>query len=90
MTQENTIGNNQAQKINSVRSEIGVGETSAKKIAERARLHEEGESLQCACVRVCGDGLALRVALAARYVRNVFSVRVRVRERVIVCEKCQS
>ena len=49
MTQENIIGNNQAQKINSVRSEIGVGDRKLRSV----RAYTSRESLFSVCVCVC-------------------------------------
>ena len=51
MTQENMIGNNQAQKINSVRSEIGVGERKLRSV--RACMSRESLFRVCVCVYVC-------------------------------------
>jgi len=65
MTQGNMIGNNQAQKINSVRSEIGLGDnencgacalTRAGRVSserEREREREKEREREYACVCAC-------------------------------------
>jgi hypothetical protein len=53
MTQENIIGNNQAQKINSVRPEIGVGDKENCGACALTRAGRVSSVCVCVCVCVC-------------------------------------